>query len=108
LSETYLLLILTEAVSVTYSAHDLEVFSVMAKNSFHVVPNPKGGWAVKRANSPRASKNFDTKADAIVWGKKISKSDSAEFVVHGRDGTIKSRDTFAEDPKPYPDASNRK
>ncbi len=80
----------------------------MPKNSVHVVRNPNGGWAVKKANSTRASKNFDTKADAIVWGKKISKSDSAEFVVHGRDGTIRSRDTFGSDPVPPHNRSDRK
>lgn len=80
----------------------------MARNSFHVVPNTRGGWAVKKANSIRASKNFDTKADAIVWGKKISKSGSAEFVVHGRDGTIRSRDTFGRDPFPPHNRSVRK
>jgi hypothetical protein len=80
----------------------------MAKNSVHVVLSPNGGWAVKKANSTRASKTFDTKADAIVWGKKISKSDSAEFVVHGRDGTITRRDSFGHDPFPPSDRPSRK
>ena len=79
----------------------------MPKNSFHVVRNPKGGWAVKKANATRASKTFDTKQDAIVWGKKLSKSDSGEIVIHGPDGTISSRDTFV-DPSPAGDRSNRK
>lgn len=80
----------------------------MPKTSFHVIPHPNGGWAVKKANSRRASKNFDTKADAIIWGKKVSKSDSAEFVVHDWDGTIKSRHTFVNDPSPAADRSSRK
>jgi len=79
----------------------------MAKNSFHVVPSPSGGWAVKKANSTRASKTFDTKEDAIVWGKKISKSGSAEFVIHRRDGTIGSRDNFAGHSLASGDRSNR-
>lgn len=78
----------------------------MAKSSFHVVGNPNGGWAVKRGNATRASKNFETKADAIVWGKKISKTDSAEIVIHDRDGTISSRYTFA--PMAPPGRSHRK
>lgn len=80
----------------------------MPKNSFHVVRSPSGGWAVKKANSTRASKTFDTKEDAILWGKQISKSDSAEFVIHRGDGTIESRNSFGSETFPASDRSSRK
>jgi hypothetical protein len=31
----------------------------------HVVPNPTGGWDVKRGGAKRASGHFDTKREAI-------------------------------------------
>lgn len=62
-----------------------------AKNSHHVVPNPNGGWSVKKGDASRASKHFDNKEDAIAWGESISEREGTEFVVHGRDGTIERR-----------------
>ena len=70
----------------------------MAGNSIHVLRHPKGRWAVKKRNSSRASKTFDTQQEAIIWGRKASKIGSAELVIHRPDGMIKSRDRFAKDP----------
>ena len=36
----------------------------------HVVPNPKGGWDVKRGGAGRASSHHGTKQDAISAGEK--------------------------------------
>lgn len=80
----------------------------MGKKSLHVVPNPKGGWSVKKSDATRASKTFDTKKDAVEYGKNISKNERGEFIVHGRDGTIKSSSSYDNDPNPPRDRSNRK
>lgn len=80
----------------------------MAKNSFHVIPNPHGGWAVKKGDASRASRTFDTKEDAIAWGKRASKDEAAEIVIHRPDGTIRSRDSYARDPHPPRDSAGRK
>jgi hypothetical protein len=80
----------------------------MVKNSFHVIATPKGGWAVKKRGASRASKRFDSKESAIIWGKKISKDEGAEFVVHGRDGMITSRDSYDSEPGTAPNGANRK
>lgn len=76
----------------------------MPRNSFHVIPNPKGGWAVKKGDSSRASKIFVTQEDAIAWGRNASKNGAAEIVVHRPDGTIRSRDTYGNDPHPPRDS----
>lgn len=50
----------------------------MAKKSadkpknLHVVPVPKGGWAIKDAGSPKPMKTFATKAEATAYAKKIA------------------------------------
>jgi hypothetical protein len=76
----------------------------MARNSFHVIPYPDGGWAVKKGDSSRASRVFDTQKDAIDWGKTASRNGAAEIIVHRPDGTIRSRDTHGNDPHPPRDS----
>lgn len=40
--------------------------------SLHVVPVPKGGWAIKNAGSPKPMKTFATKAEATAYAKKVA------------------------------------
>ncbi len=62
----------------------------MSKKSktHHVVPDPKGGWNVKKGGAQRASKHFDTKQDAVKWGRFVSIKQGTRFVIHRKDGTI--------------------
>jgi len=77
----------------------------MTRTSYHVIPSPNGGWSVKKGKVSRASKHFDTQVAAIEWAKKASKTEGGEFVVHGRDGTIRTRDSYGRDPHPSRDAA---
>lgn len=79
----------------------------MGKKSTHVVHDPNGGWSVKKEGASRASKRFDKKEDAVAWGRSISKKEGTEFVIHGRDGTIKSKDSYGDDPNPPRDHDTR-
>ena len=65
----------------------------MSRNAHHVVSNSKGGWSVRKEGATRASKSFDTKTDAIAWGRKESKCSGTELVIHGKDGTIQRKDS---------------
>lgn len=76
----------------------------MIKKVQHVVPNPKGGWSVKSQGVSRASKTFETQADAVAWAKSKSKRAGGDLVVHGHDGTIRSSHSYKNDP--YPPKSN--
>lgn len=69
----------------------------------HVVPRTTGGWAVKNAGSSRASKVFKTQIEAIDYGRDAAKKAKTELFVHGRDGTIKERNTYGHDPIPPKD-----
>ncbi len=69
-------------------------------NSHHVVPNPNGGWDVKKAEAERASRHFDTKAEAEKAGRVISQNQNTEFVIHGKDGKIQRKDSHGNDPFP--------
>ena len=70
----------------------------MSRREHHVVPNPNGGWDVKRENSQRASIHTDTKQEAVDLGRQISRNQETEFVIHGRDGQIQSSDSHGPDP----------
>lgn len=66
----------------------------------HVVPNPDGGWDVKRGGGQRASSHHDTKRDAIDQGRVVSRNQGTEFRIHNRNGRIASSDSHGGDPFP--------
>ncbi|WP_136661628.1 DUF2188 domain-containing protein [Nitratireductor sp. XY-223] len=66
----------------------------------HVVPNPKGGWDVKRGGASRASSHHETKREAIDAGRSVSRNQGTEFRIHNRDGKIASSDSHGSDPFP--------
>lgn len=75
----------------------------MSKTNKHVVPSPSGGWAVKNSGAVRASKTFGTQAEAIDYARTVAKRDSSELYVHGKDGTIKNKNSYGNDPFPPKD-----
>jgi hypothetical protein len=72
----------------------------MSKPSKHVIPNAGGGWAVKNSGAVRASRTFNTQSEAIAYGRNAAKSAHSELYVHGRDGTIKNKNSYGNDPFP--------
>lgn len=71
----------------------------MARKPTHVVPS-SGRWAVRRAGTDRASSVHDTQERAIAAGKKIAKTEGTELVIHGRDGRIREKNSYGNDPFP--------
>ena len=74
----------------------------MTKKDTHVVPR-NVGWAVKKEGASRASKNFTTQADAVKFAKQLAQKEKAELYVHRRDGTIRDRLSYGNDPFPPKD-----
>jgi hypothetical protein len=73
----------------------------MAKpGTHHVVPNPGGGWDVKRGGGQKSSGHFDTKQDAVSAGREISRNQETELKIHNKDGTISQSDSHGKDPHP--------
>ena len=70
------------------------------KNTYHVIPHPRGGWAVVKGGADRASKRFDKQVDAVAWGRQASRNHGSEFFVHRKDGTVQRRDSYGEAPLP--------
>jgi hypothetical protein len=75
----------------------------MAKRDIHVIPAPTGGWNVRKAGAERASKNFDQKTAAVDYGRRVSKAERSELVIHRRDGTVQQKDSYGKDPVPPKD-----
>lgn len=47
------------------------------QKSHHVVPNPDGGWDVKKAGAEHTSKHFETKQEAVDKGHETTQYQSA-------------------------------
>jgi uncharacterized protein YdaT len=61
----------------------------MAKNnSHHFIPNPKGGWDIKKTGADRSSGHFENKQDAINRARQICQKQGTELVIHGKDWRI--------------------
>lgn len=75
----------------------------MSQKTHHVVPGPNGGWNVVKGGSSRASKHFNSKTDAISWGREVSRNQGSEFVIHKKDGTIERKDSHGNDSLPTRD-----
>lgn len=61
-------------------------------HSCHVIPGAKGGWDVRRDDRQRASRHFDTKTEAISYGRQLSRKEHSDFYVHEQDGEIQKKD----------------
>ena len=72
----------------------------MSRSTQHVIPHPDGGWSVKKGGADRSTRRFDTQKEAILFGKEISKKVGAELYVHGRNGMVRSKSSYGNDPHP--------
>lgn len=68
--------------------------------SHHVVPDPDGGWNIKKSGSSRVSGHFDTQKEAINKAREISSNQNSELYIHGRNGQIREKDSHGNDPYP--------
>lgn len=66
----------------------------MTRDQHHVMPSPKGGWSVRQSGAGRASRTFDKQADAVAYVRDKLRKSGGELFVHGKDGTIRSHDTY--------------
>jgi hemerythrin superfamily protein len=55
-------------------------------------------WQVKREGASRASRVFDTQREAAEFGRTLAKREKVELVIAGRDGKIRQRDSYGNDP----------
>ena len=71
----------------------------MSKHDVHVSRVPGGNrWKVTQAGSMISTHN--KQSAAIDVGRTEAKADRVELVVHGRNGRIRSKDSYGNDPLP--------
>jgi hypothetical protein len=75
----------------------------MSKKNQHVVPTKDGNWGVRGEGNSKLTKVTPTQSDAINVAQDIAKNQKAEVVIHRRDGTIRDKDSYGNDPCPPKD-----
>src|SRR5258705_2300396 len=65
----------------------------------HVIPRNEK-WAVVDEGKSRATSTFETQTEAIEAARKVAKDTAGQLIVHGRNGRIRERDSYARDPFP--------
>lgn len=71
----------------------------MSKNNQHVTPH-KEGWAVTGEGNSRAASVHSTQREAINTARQIARNNESELLIHGRNGQIRARDSYGNDPFP--------
>lgn len=77
----------------------VKILSTKRKTNLHVVPRIDG-WAVRTEGSSRATSIHRSQCEAIEAARKLAKKAATMVVIHGRDGRIRDRDSYARDPFP--------
>ena len=62
-----------------------------SKGAYFVSPRPDGRWQVKRANSEKVLKTFDTKAEAEVYAKRVATNQGSSVIRQKKDGKIQKK-----------------
>jgi len=70
----------------------------MKKNQ-HVVPN-NDKWAVKGEGNSKKTRITQTQREAIEIAREIARNQQSELVIHRKDGTIRDKDSYGNDPCP--------
>lgn len=71
----------------------------MAKRNQHVVPH-NGDWAVRGAGSRRATSVHPTQREAADAAREIARNQRSELFIHRKDGRIRDRSSYGNDPFP--------
>lgn len=67
------------------------------KHNYHIVPID-GGWALRKADAHSARDTFGTQSEAIKAGREVAGNQGgSELIIHGHDGRITDRESYAND-----------
>lgn len=72
------------------------------KQNQHITPHPDGGWQVKKGGAQRATKITSTQREAIEIAREIAIIQECETVIHGRNGQIREKNSYGNDPSNTP------
>ena len=69
----------------------------LTKDTHYVVQSDKGGWDVKRSRAIKSLRHFDTKKEAVHYGREVSRNQKTEFVICHKNGTIQRTNSHGYD-----------
>ena len=78
----------------------------MSKRNLHVAKHQEGGWKVQREKADKASSIHKTQSDAIDQAQRTGKREKVEVVIHDRQGRIRDKDSYGNDPNPPKDTKH--
>jgi hypothetical protein len=68
------------------------------KGDVHVVPSERG-WRVEVEGSGRARSTHEKQTDAWKAAREVARKNESEALLHGKNGKIRQRSTFGNDPR---------
>lgn len=71
----------------------------MAGKNQHVVQR-ENGWAVRGEGNSRDTSRHATQSEAAAAARQIAQHQRSEVLVHGRNGRIRDRNSYGNDPFP--------
>jgi hypothetical protein len=72
----------------------------MSKKDYWTSPRSEGGWAVRRTGADKAASVHDSQEDAWKEAKRLARGAGSEAILQGRDGQIRARNSYGNDPFP--------
>lgn len=63
-------------------------------------------WAVHGEGNQKDTKLFDTQKDAAAYARDIAINQKSEVIIQGRNGQIRSKDSYGNDPCPPRDTEH--
>lgn len=73
----------------------------MTNHNIHTVKHGDG-WANRREGSQRVFSEHRTQERAIEQGRAAARRDHVEHLIHGRNGRVRERNSYGNDPHPPP------
>ena len=77
----------------------------MPKKNQHVVSSGNN-WGVRGEGNKKITSIHKTQSDAIKAAIKIAENQKSEVVIHRRDGRIRDKDSYGNDPNPPKDTKH--
>jgi hypothetical protein len=71
----------------------------MKSRDQHVVPRGDK-WGVRSSGAEKVSRLYRTQQEAIEQARERARRDGVELYIHGRDGRIRERNSYGNDPFP--------
>ncbi|MBS0662162.1 MAG: DUF2188 domain-containing protein [Verrucomicrobia bacterium] len=63
--------------------------------TLHVAPSGDGSWFVQKSCASRASARKDSRAEAVVYARRLASTSGLSVYVHAKDGRVLSRISYA-------------